>query len=110
MAPWTVLGPALQIGLGSLSDKNWIIGTRKRLRRDAARLDAVLTCNGFRPEGGTILFRHFRVPNATAVHESLARHRIPVRIFDHSDTRIRFGLPGTEEEWTRLDGAVSCLN
>lgn len=110
LGPWPVSGPALQIGLRSLSDEHWIVGTRKRLRRDAARLDAVLTCNGFRPEGGTSLFCLYRVPNATAVHESLARHRILVRIFDHSDTLVRFGLPGTEEEWIRLDGAVSCLN
>ena len=108
LGSWPVSGPALQIGLGSLSDENWIIGMRKRLRRDAARLDSLLSRHGFQPVGGTDLFRLYRVPNATAVHESLARHCILIRIFDHSDTWVRFGLPGAEEEWIRLDGAVSC--
>ncbi len=110
LGPWPVSGPAVQIGLGSLTDKNWIIASRVRLRCDAVRLDALLSRQGFQPEGGTDLFRLYRVPNAAAVHESLAHQRILVRIFDHSGTWIRFGLPGTEEEWTRLEGAVACLN
>lgn len=109
LGPWPVSGSALQIGLGSLSDGNWIADTRKRLRRDAARLDALLVRNGFHPEGGTDLFRLHRVPNSATVHESLARRRILVRAFDHYGTWIRFGLPGSEDEWTRLEKAVECL-
>ena len=109
LGPWPVSGPALQVGLGSLSDENWIITTRKRLRRDAERLDALLVRHAFRPEGGTSLFRLYRVPNASAVHGSLARQRILSRIFDHSGNRIRFGLPGSEDEWIRLEEVVECL-
>ncbi len=107
---WPVTGPALQIGLGSLGDENWINDTRTRLRCDAVRLDALLSRQRFHPEGRTELFRLHRVPNAAAIHESLARHRNLVRTCGHSSTRIRFGLPGTEEEWARLEGAVGCLN
>ncbi len=110
LGPWPVSGPAVQIGLGSLSDEDWVIDSRERLRRDAARLDSLLSRHGFQSVGGTDLFRLYRVPNATAVHESLARYRILVRKFDHAGTWIRFGLPGTEEDWSRLEGAVACLN
>lgn len=109
LGPWPVSGPALQIGLGSLSNEDWIIGTRKRLRRDAARLDALLVHHGLRPVSGTSLFRLYRVLNASAVHRSLARQRILSRIFDHSGNWIRFGLPWSEDEWTRLEKAVECL-
>ncbi|MDE0210892.1 MAG: aminotransferase class I/II-fold pyridoxal phosphate-dependent enzyme [Boseongicola sp.] len=109
LGPWPVSGPALQFGAGSLGDENWIIDTRKRLRRDAARLDAHLTRHGFRPQGETSLFRLYRVPNAGAVHRSLACQRILRRPFDRSGNRIRFGLPGLEDERIRLEEAVECL-
>ncbi len=86
LGPWPMSGPAVKIGLGSLSDEDWIIDSRERLQRDAARLDSLLSLHWFQPAGGTDPFRLYRVPNASAVHRSLARQRILVRIFNHSCT------------------------
>ncbi|MCY4138448.1 MAG: aminotransferase class I/II-fold pyridoxal phosphate-dependent enzyme [Rhodobacteraceae bacterium] len=109
LGPWPVSGPAVQIGLGSLSNEDWIIVSGERLRRDASRLDSFLSHHGFQPADGIDPFRLYCIPNASAVHRSLARRRILVRTFDHSCTWIWFGFPKTEEEWTRLEEAVECL-
>ena len=109
LGPWPVSGPALQIGAEALGDGAWINETRARLRRDASRLDALLSTLGFRLEGGTDLFRLYRVGDADAVHEALAKQQVLTRVFDHSTELIRFGLPGSDAAWSRLEEAARGL-
>lgn len=106
LGPWPVAGPALTIGTRALCDQAWAAHTRQRLARDAVRLDALLTAQGATLVGGTTLFVTYAVPNAAALHERLAQAHILTRVFPYSDTWIRFGLPGTEEGWERLEAAL----
>lgn len=109
LGPWPVSGPALEIGARALEDHAWAAETRARLDRDAARLDHLLLSrgDGVKLVGGTSLFRTYDVPGgAQALHERLAQAHILTRIFPHSPTWIRFGLPGTEAGWAQLEAAL----
>jgi cobalamin biosynthesis protein CobC len=106
LGPWPVAGPTLRLGVQALNDLGWGKATRRRLQRDAARLDSLLTANRATIAGGTNLFRLYAVDNASNWHTHLARHRILTRIFPYSETWLRLGLPATKEAWTRLANAL----
>ncbi len=105
LGPWPVSGPALRTGAVALRDTGWAGRTRTRLRRDADRLDDMLTAGGARIAGGTDLFRLYSVDDAAAWQDRLARHHIWSRIFPYSQTLLRLGLPPSEG-WHRLADAV----
>ncbi|QXT40143.1 threonine-phosphate decarboxylase [Gymnodinialimonas ceratoperidinii] len=107
MGPWTVSGPALEVGARALRDTAWAEATRTRLAADAARLDALIQRTGATSVGGTTLFRTYAMPDRAAQwQEQLARHHIWSRIFPYSDTWLRLGLPGSERDWARLEAAL----
>lgn len=103
--PWSVSGPALEIGAKALADTAWQEDTTRRLHDDAGRLDALAARAGWRLVGGTALFRTYATPDAAAAQDHLARHRIWSRIFPYSTEWIRLGLPdGTD--WPRIEAAM----
>jgi len=106
LGPWAVSGPALWAGTKALSDQDWIDATRARLKTDAMRLDAMLQRAGFKIVGGTDLFRLSESVDAQAVYERLGQAGILTRPFDTHPTWLRFGLPGTEADWARLEAAL----
>lgn len=107
MGPWCVSGPALEIGARALNDTAWAEATRARLGRDAARLDDLMLSAGAEIVGGTTLFRTYTLRDgAAAWQKRLAEHRIWSRIFPYSSDWMRLGLPGTEDEWARLEAAL----
>ena len=107
LGPWAVGGPALAIGGAALSDRAWLAQTRARLSRDAARLDTLLERQGMRILGGTPLFR--LVEGEETWFERLARSGVLTRPFAGNPGRLRFGLPGADAAWARLDRALrSC--
>lgn len=106
LGPWPVSGPALAIGRQALEDTAWAETTRTRLNRDASRLDQMVTARGAHLVGGTPLFRLYDTEDAAALQTRLARHRIWTRIFPYSDRWIRFGLPGDDNGWSRLETAL----
>ena len=105
LGPWPVSGPALAIGTAALSDEDWAGTTRDRLREDALRLDALMAPHGTLA-GGTDLFRLYDTPDAAAMQERLARHRIWSRIFPYSSRWLRLGLPPADG-WDRLAEALA---
>lgn len=105
--PWAVSGPAIAIGRAALADRDWLTAARLRLVTDAGRLDAMLEAAGLRVIGGTPLFRLATVPSAATVQERLARAGIHLRPFPHRPTWLRFGLPGTADQWRRLTEALA---
>ncbi len=105
LGPWPVSGPALAIGAAALSDRAWADDSRRRLRDDAARLDALMTRHGSLA-GGTDLFRLYDTEDAAAIQDRLARHRIWSRIFPYSTRWLRLGLPPAEG-WARLAEALA---
>lgn len=107
--PWSVSGPALEIGAKALDDRVWQAETTKRLHADAARLDTLALNAGWRLIGGTALFRTYAAPDAGVAQDHLARHRIWSRIFPYSPTWVRLGLPdGTD--WPRIEAAMKGLS
>lgn len=107
MGPWSVSGPALEIGARALRDHDWAEATRIRLGHDAARLDDLMLTAGAEIVGGTTLFRTYSWAEGAEVWQRrLAEHRIWSRIFPYSANWMRLGLPATEADWARLGAAL----
>jgi len=71
LGPWAVSGPALAVGVKALADSTWIERTRRRLEKDASRLDAILVDSGLDVVGGTSLFRLARTEPAQSLFNHL---------------------------------------
>jgi len=102
LGPWPVSGPAIRIGTRALADPDWTCATRRRLRQEADRLDAVMVRAGAAVVGGTTLFRLYETDDARAWQSRLAEAHIWTRVFPYSKTWLRLGLPAPTG-WTRLE-------
>lgn len=109
LGPWAISGPALIVSNKALADGSWQSGMRAKLARESARLDALLHAHGVAVTGGTTLFRLISSPHAPALFEALGQAGILVRRFAFDQTILRFGLPGTEAEWARLEAALGAF-
>ena len=105
LGPWSVAGPALDIGAKALSDHQWAETTRLRLTNDAKRLDVLVQSNGGKVVGGTPLFRLYDVGDAAAWQDKLAKGHVWSRIFPYSKTWLRLGLPHPDK-WAQLEAAL----
>jgi cobalamin biosynthetic protein CobC len=105
LGPWPVSGPALRVGAQALTDRDWADQARARLKRDADRLDRLMTARGAEIAGGTDLFRLYSVDDASAWQDRLARHHIWTRTFPYSARFLRLGLPPIDG-WQRLEDAL----
>lgn len=106
LGPWSVSGPALEIGSRALNDRPWIAATRAALAEQRDQLDRLLQTTGFTVLGGTDLFRLTAHTEGPGIYERLGRSGILVRAFpDHPDW-LRFGLPGGEANFERLAKAL----
>ncbi|WP_299351770.1 threonine-phosphate decarboxylase CobD [uncultured Shimia sp.] len=103
--PWSVSGPALEIGARALSDVTWANTTRARLKDDTTRLDALMTTKGAKLIGGTTLFRLYEVADAGDWQDRLARQHVWSRIFPYSRSYLRLGLPAPDR-WAQLEEAL----
>jgi len=107
LGPWAVSGPALAIGTAALADRAYIEDTRQHLIAAAGRLKAILLKAGLEIVGGTTLFLLVRTPAASDLFQHLGRAGILVRCFPEHPFWLRFGLPGTQEAWARLQTALA---
>nr|WP_103875417.1 threonine-phosphate decarboxylase CobD [Bosea lathyri] len=106
LGPWSVAGPALDVGATALGDADWLAQAGAARAADAARLDALLARHG-RVVGGTTLFRLLATPEAPALFAHLGRNGLYVRRFQNEATWLRFGLPGDDASWRRLELALA---
>ena len=106
LGPWSVSGPALEIGGRVLSDDTWIKQTRKRLNYDTNRFLHLITRSNLKSVGTTKLFSLIELDNAKDAQRIFAEEKVWTRIFSYSKNWIRIGLPGAEHEWSRL---TTCL-
>ncbi|MBP1313796.1 threonine-phosphate decarboxylase CobD [Herbaspirillum sp. 1130] len=106
LGPWSISGPAQQIGSAALCDRPWQAATLQTLLAEGERLHALLAQHGIRASG-TALFQWWPEPEAQAFHESMARAGIWVRLFTRGAGGIRLGLPPDEAGWTRLQDALN---
>ena len=107
MGPWVVPGPTLEIATQAYRDRDWIAGTRMRLSEDARRMDHLLEAIGCVIAGGTDLYRLVENGRAAGLLNHLGNRGIMLRPFDYNETWLRFGLPGNETDWQRLESALS---
>jgi len=107
LGPWAVSAPALAVGARALADRVWIETTRRNLAQAAARLDAILTGSGLELVGGPTLFRLVRTSAASELFHHLGRAGILARVFPEHAAWLRFGLPGREQDWQRLQIAMA---
>jgi cobalamin biosynthetic protein CobC len=106
LGPWAVSGPALEVGARALNDFAWADETRKRLAKDAKRLDAIMFKAGADVVGGTDLFRLYDVGEAAVWQDRLAQGQVWSRIFPYSTSWLRLGLPASDR-WDQLEAALA---
>lgn len=109
LGPWSVSGPARAVGKAVLADHATQQVWRLRLRRDSQRLRSLLLARGLNPEGGCALFQWLPYAQAAELHAALAQRGILVRLFEQP-AAVRIGLPGSENDWQRLDAALAAIH
>jgi cobalamin biosynthetic protein CobC len=107
LGPWSVAGPAMEVGRRALRDHAWRLAAQEARAKDARRLDALLSPLSDRAPGGTILYRLMENSRAPDLFSHLGRHGIWVRRFQYDPRILRFGLPGSPEDWRRLESALA---
>jgi cobalamin biosynthetic protein CobC len=105
LGPWTVSGPAQQIGFAALSDTGWQMAMRDRLLQSGARLHRLLASHRI-AASGCALFQWWPEPRAEAFWLHMAHQGIWVRLFTDAAHGIRLGLPPDEAAWQRLEQAL----
>jgi cobalamin biosynthetic protein CobC len=80
---------------------------RLRLKEDSKRLNNCLSAAGLSLFGGTSLFTLVRDERAPSLFIHLMEKGILTRSFDERPADLRFGLPGDEAEWARLEAALA---
>ena len=106
LGPWPICGAARWLATQALRDTEWQFAERRRLTRRSARLAEILSRHRLPPSAGTALFQWVPTPAATRIEHALGRCGVLVRSFS-DPAGLRFGLPGAEGEWVRLDKALS---
>lgn len=106
LGPWPVSAASRWVASRALADRLWQRTARQNLLADGLRLQTLLTQYGLRPDGGCALFQWVETPIAKYLHDRLAHLGILTRLFLEPSS-LRFGLPGSEAEWQRLDAALA---
>ena len=105
LGDWPVCVDAIAAGMRAYADQSWMTRTREQLRRQAQRMDGVLSGAGFRIVGGTSLYRLAAAPDAKQRFSRLLSQGVLSRPFAHDATLLRFGLPA-RGEWNRLSDVM----
>ena len=109
LGPWTIGGPAQQVAVAALQDRDWQQAMLEELGAAGARLRALLLRHGI-VSHGTALFQWWPEPEPEAFWQHMAERGIWVRLFTHAARGIRLGLPPTEGAWRLLDAALTDWN
>lgn len=106
LGPWSVSGPAQDIGSAALLDEAWQQAMQKQLRVAGERLQGLLATHGIE-SSGTALFQWWAESEPEAFKQHMAGRGIWVRLFADKARGIRLGLPGSETGWERLQEAFA---
>ena len=80
--------------------------TRGALARSRERLDRILLSHGYPLVGGTDLYRLVQCDESHACFQRLAEAGVLVREFPDRPGWLRFGLPGSDADFDRLDRSL----
>jgi cobalamin biosynthetic protein CobC len=106
LGPWTISHPARYVTALALADRAWQQATILSLNQQGQRLVTLLTEQGWNAQGTSALFQWLAHPQAEKLHTLLAKQGIFTRLFKRPDS-LRFGLPGHEVDWQRLQQALN---
>jgi len=109
LGPWAVSGPAIEAGRRAFRDRDWLAGAKRARAADAQRLDALLAPLAEAPPRGTILYRLMKSRRGPDLFSHLGRNGIWVRRFAFDPGLLRFGLPGSDQAWSRLAEALGSI-
>lgn len=109
LGPWTLSGPARYAVQRALVDVTWQAQAREWLHAHSARLATLLSGHGLAPAAGCAFFQWCCDDRAPAWHRALAKQGILTRLFD-TPRSLRFGIPGDENAWQRLEAALMSLH
>lgn len=102
LGPWAVSGPALAIAAHAFSRLDLINELRGKLDKAYTMTRSALKMASVKIVGETSLFFYCDVGDGAAVRDLMASHKLLVRAFDHSPSRIRIGLVPDELSAVRL--------
>lgn len=105
IGPWSISGPAQDIGGTALRDRDWQHATRTQLAQSGGRLHGLLKKYAIAATG-CALFQWWPESRPEAFHAQMAQHGIWVRLFVEKARGIRLGLPPDEAGWQRLEQAL----
>lgn len=105
LGPWTVSGPARHALKLALVDRVWQHAACERLHAASERLRTLLVRHGLTPTAGCAFFQWCCDERAASLHRALAERGILTRLFD-TPASLRFGLPGDEAAFGRLNDAL----
>lgn len=106
LGPWIVSGVAMEVATKALLDDLWVSQTRQRLNMASKRLETLLIKAGFNIVGKTSLFCLIQNDSADKIFHLLCTRGIHCRMFPDRSGYLRFGLPGSEDEWQRFTAAL----
>lgn len=106
LGDWPISGPAIALAMRAYADRDWHEAQRQRLLGASARLKALLNEHGLTDGGGTAQFRLAEASDSAGLFDHLCCHGILVRPFAERPLALRFGLPGSERDWSRLTAAL----
>jgi len=102
LGPWAVSGPALAIAAHAFSRIDLVNDLRNKLDKAHMMTRSALKMAQIKVVGDTSLFFYCEVGDGAAMRDFLASHKVLVRAFDHSPSRIRIGLAPDELSAVRL--------
>lgn len=106
LGPWTLSGPTRHVLQLALADHEWQARARERLHACSTQLAQLLMQHGVIPTAGCAFFQWWRDDRADELHRALATRGILTRRFD-APRSLRFGLPGDDTAFSRLDAALT---
>lgn len=109
LGSWPVGTVALAVGAQALADNAWRAQAAQQARQAHARLVASLQACGLNPQGQCCLFTLVVSVQAVPLWQYFCRHGLVTRLFEHTPTAIRIGLPSNKAAWARLESALAEL-
>ncbi|MBF0143111.1 MAG: threonine-phosphate decarboxylase [Magnetococcales bacterium] len=109
LGPWGLSGPSRWLATRALRDRDWQAAARLSLRTRSRELVRLLDRHGLPVSGHTALFAWVATERSEEWWTEFGRNGILVRRFLRPGG-VRFGLPGGEAEWRRLEGVLGALS
>ena len=109
LGPWAVGGPTIAVAEQAMTDAAWASRTIVKLNEGSRALDKVLSGIGLAVVGGTALFRLTESRDAQELFMRLGAAGILVRRYEDAQSRLRWGIPGSDMAWRRLRSALGSM-